>query len=576
MADVKALPEEKAKTKILVLDDERLIRLTMAAKLRRIGYEAVAVASVQEAMALLKRDDFRQFRAIITDIVMENMDGFVFRDIVRGLDRTIPMFFMTALDPEEGGGFLKRILEDANSHYLPKSVRSEILLKRVESIVGSRRVERFIERQAAEARHALALAAQVQQSMLPVRAVMKQHGFYTTWWKPKEEVSGDLYEAVPFGHGCYLYVLGDVQGHGVSAALAMTAVQSQLRQLAHGEGAPRLSPADIANILQRFFRENLADVSYMTALICIHRPVDGAVEWISCGAPDLVVLDPARGGAIQVNPGHLGGLPIGLMEDTVYGPEDVVCTPLSPTAVCVAHTDGVLDIARDPEGLEHLSDDERERIRDGLILDARRDGSIVAAPYKFMAACEALGYVNFGDDVTEVIFGARLRLDGMYDTTVTVNAENIDATASEIEAWCTDRGWDPLLTTRIQLVFEEKLMNLHDHGFDYPQRLREAVCVRLRERNRGGHREAELTVWDCGTPDPSLKVAAGSTDVAFDLANQDWKGRGRGRLMLREMCTGVERNRYGILNETVYHIPFNPDDIDPTDPKPAAPAAPAT
>ena len=152
---------------------------------------------------------------------------------------------------------------------------------------------------------------------------------------------------------------------------------------------------------------------------------------------------------------------------------------------------------------------------------------------------------NFGDDVTEVIFGSRLRLDGVFDATVTVNAENIDATARELEAWCTDRGWDPLLTTRIQLVFEEKLMNLHDHGFDYPKRLREAVCVRLRERDRGGHREAELAVWDCGTPDPSLRVAAGSSDVAFDLANQAWSGRGRGRLMVREMCTGIERNRYG-------------------------------
>lgn len=574
MADEKALPEEKAKTKILVLDDERLIRLTMAAKLRRLGYEAIAVASVQEAMSLLKRDGFGHFRAIITDIVMEGMDGFVFRDIVRGIDRTIPIFFMTALDPEEGGGFLKRILEDPNSHYLPKSVRAESLLRRVESIVGSRHVERFIERQAAEARHALTLASQVQQSMLPVRAVMKEHGFYTTWWKPKEEVSGDLYDAVPFGLGCYLYVLGDVQGHGVSAALAMTAVQSQLRQLAHGEGAPRLDPADIANILHRFFRENLADVSYMTALICIHRPLDGVVEWITCGAPDLVVLDPARGGTVQVNPDHLGGLPIGLMRDTVYGPGDVVSTPLSPTSVCVAHTDGVLDIARDPEGLERLSDEERERIRDGLILDARRDGSIVAAPYKFMAACESLGYDNFGDDVTEVIFGSRLRLDGMFDATVAVNAEDIDRTAREIETWCAGRGWDTVLSTRVQLVFEEKLMNLHDHGFDYPQRLREAVCVRLRERERAGHREAELTVWDCGTPDPSLKVAAGSTEVAFDLANQDWRGRGRGRLMVRELCSGVERNRYGILNETIYHIPFDPDEADPTAPAPPVPVPP--
>ena len=69
--------------------------------------------------------------------------------------------------------------------------------------------------------------------------------------------------------------------------------------------------------------------------------------------------------------------------------------------------------------------------------------------------------------------------------------------------------------------------------------------------------DRELTVWDCGTQDPSLEVAAGSTDVAFDLANQRFSGRGRGRLIVRELCDGIERNSYPPLNETTYHIPFS-------------------
>ena len=30
--------------------------------------------------------------------------------------------------------------------------------------------------------------------------------------------------------------------------------------------------------------------------------------------------------------------------------------------------------------------------------------------------------------------------------------------------------------------------------------------------------------------------------------------RGRGRLMVRKMCTSIERNRFGTLNETIYRI----------------------
>jgi CheY-like chemotaxis protein/anti-sigma regulatory factor (Ser/Thr protein kinase) len=543
--------DRREKPKILVLDDERLIRLTLSAKLRRIGFEPVAVASVQEALDILRNGGCARFGAIITDIVMEGMDGFVFRDIVRGLDRAIPLFFMTALDPEEGGGFLKRILEDPNSHYLPKSVKAEVLLNRVQNIVSSRSVDQVIERQADETRQAMALAAQVQRSMLPVRTFIGESGSYTTWWQPKEEVSGDLYEVVPFGEGCALIVLGDIQGHGVSAALAMTAVQSQLRRFGHRDGTPRLGPEEIANFLHRFFRENLADVSYMTALIAVYRPAERTVDWISCGSPDLAVVDPDRPERVQTNPEKRGGVPIGLIAGTTYSRHDVVHTTMGPRAVCVVHTDGVLDIARDPDGLDRMPDEERLDLIVPLILDARLDGSLVAAPYKFREACEALGYVHFCDDVTELFFGARWRPDNMFLASVAVNAESIDRMAREIEKWGTERGWDGGLSTRVQLVFEEKLMNVYEHGFEYRQRLRETVVVRVRENED----EIQLTVWDCGSPDPSLPVAAGSTDVAFDLANQRFSDGGRGRLLMRDICQGIERNLYGTLNETIYHIP---------------------
>ena len=73
-------------TKILVIDDERLIRLTLNAKLKQIGYTAVCVASISEAVVLLNDGGHKQFTAIITDIMMADMNGFVFRDIVRGMD----------------------------------------------------------------------------------------------------------------------------------------------------------------------------------------------------------------------------------------------------------------------------------------------------------------------------------------------------------------------------------------------------------------------------------------------------------------------------------------------------------
>lgn len=85
-------------SKILVVDDEKLIRLTISAKLKSVGYVPISVGTVEEALSVL-REERKSIRAIMTDIMMGDMDGFVFRDIVRGIDSTLPIFFMTALDP---------------------------------------------------------------------------------------------------------------------------------------------------------------------------------------------------------------------------------------------------------------------------------------------------------------------------------------------------------------------------------------------------------------------------------------------------------------------------------------------
>ena len=538
--------------KILVVDDERLIRLMFGAKLRAAGYEAVCVSSTAEALPILEKENVWNFGAIVTDIRMDAMDGFVFRDILRGLDRTVPIFFLTAMDPEEGSGFLRRIMEDAHSFYLPKAVSTDVLIKRIQGIVASRRLERFLDRQNAVTKKTLDLAAVVQRSMLPPLARMDDTTFYSVWWHPKDAVSGDLFEMADLDGDRHIYILGDVQGHGTSAALSMMAVQSFIKQILLRRDLPRLGPADIANELQRFFADNLAGVSYMTALICRHDPATRTVDWISCGAPDLGVVDPRATSVPETNPEKRGGLPIGLLPEAVYTEADVVRTELSETAVCVAHTDGILDLSKDPEGYETIPRDLRRRLRAELLSDARMNGSIVSSPHKFMAACEAHGYSHLSDDVTELVFGSRLLRDDLMQTTVPVSPAAIDEVSEKLGAWCEAHGLGAAVSSKVQVVFAEKLMNIHDHGLDVRDRARAVACTRLR---RSGD-EAELTVWDGGTPEPSIEVAAGDADVALELKNHQFSGRGRGRLMVRSLCSGIFRNRFGHLNETTYLIPI--------------------
>ena len=537
----------RGKTVILVVDDEKVIRLTVCARLKRAGYMPVSVGSVDEAVRVLKAHP-RVFSAIISDIMLGDMDGFAFRDIVRGLDGSMPFFFMTALDPEEGSGFLKRILSDPVSFYLPKSAGTDVLLKRVQRIVASRRVERFIERQIEESHQSLKLAAHIQRSLLPVCATLTERAFYSVWWQPKDVVSGDVYEVIQSGKNACVYVVGDIEGHGTSAALAMTAVQVFLKNLIHSVGVIEFGPVEIANLLQNFFRENLADVSYMTALICLHDFARNKVEWLSCGAPNLIISDVEQN---EEEISKKGGLPIGLFPDTVYTANDLVTNKLSRESVCIAMTDGIFELSRDDEGFERITGKLMHRLRVDLTQDAIKYGTVLVAASKFMHACREFGYANSHDDVTIFLFGPRNVPQGTFEATMPLSPSALDELSQRMGTWCRAAGWQEEDIGRVQLVLEEKVMNVYDHGFDDTDRLHEVVGVRLFKRNSG---VADLSVWDNGTPEPSLAVAAGDASTAFELINRQMSNHGRGRLIVRELCCGIERKRYGYLNETIYHV----------------------
>ena len=541
---------QNEKTKILVIDDERLIRMMLNAKLKQIGCTAVCLESIPEAVALLNNGGHKQFKAIITDIMMGDMDGFVFRDIVRGMDGQMPIFFMTALDPEEGSGFLKRIMEDSYSFYLPKSLKPDMLLKRVQSIIVSRQAEELIKAKDREVMEALTLGAHLQSKMLPPRATITDKDFYSYWWEPQNIVSGDLLEVMPLPGGARLYILGDIEGHGTSASLSMMAVQSYLKQLPTSENFANATPASIANLIQRFFADNLGTLSYMATLICIHRPDERIVEWISCGAPDLFVIDPSSPDKSEINPENRGGMPIGLMQDTVYTEENVVRTRLSENALCVAFTDGVLDVYRDEDGHEPTPDSFLTEMLSEMMPEAYSKDTIIISPYKFRFACGIYGYNYFADDMTALIFGGSLRKPGTLFKSVPMDAKVIDETAQEIERWCSEQGWDQDTITKVEVVFEEKMMNLYDHGYDSHDRAGEHACFRLKKTRS----HVELTIWDWGSPEPSITVTAGNSELELDLKNRDFSSRGRGRLMLRKICEGIERNKFETLNETIYRI----------------------
>ena len=85
-------PQESARRiKILVADDDAMVREAVAKILAVFGYEAVKAAGGEEALALLEPD----FDLIILDINMPEMDGFEVLARLNARDLGIPVIFLT-------------------------------------------------------------------------------------------------------------------------------------------------------------------------------------------------------------------------------------------------------------------------------------------------------------------------------------------------------------------------------------------------------------------------------------------------------------------------------------------------
>jgi YesN/AraC family two-component response regulator len=78
--------------KILVVDDEEILRSTLKRVLNRDDMETTLTASAKEALALLENE---KFDLIITDVKMPEMDGITFLKTVRSNDPEVPIVILT-------------------------------------------------------------------------------------------------------------------------------------------------------------------------------------------------------------------------------------------------------------------------------------------------------------------------------------------------------------------------------------------------------------------------------------------------------------------------------------------------
>lgn len=121
--------------RILVVDDESKLTQSVCAYLNDSGYEAKGCLSAEAAYDAMYS---QLYDLIISDIMMPGTDGFEFAKTVRGLNKTIPILFMSARDdiPAKQKGFDLGI-----DDYMVKPVDFSELLMRVRALLRRANIE---------------------------------------------------------------------------------------------------------------------------------------------------------------------------------------------------------------------------------------------------------------------------------------------------------------------------------------------------------------------------------------------------------------------------------------------------
>lgn len=83
---------------ILLVDDERSVRLAIASLLEGAGYDVTAASGGEKAVALCRE---RRFDVVLLDVMMPGVNGFEALRRMRMVSPFAPVVFLTALDAEE-------------------------------------------------------------------------------------------------------------------------------------------------------------------------------------------------------------------------------------------------------------------------------------------------------------------------------------------------------------------------------------------------------------------------------------------------------------------------------------------
>ncbi|MBE0671580.1 MAG: SpoIIE family protein phosphatase [Anaerolineales bacterium] len=181
----------------------------------------------------------------------------------------------------------------------------------------------------------LELSQVVQRGLLP-RDLPSIHGLnIAAFSRPAQIIGGDYFDFMNFKDGAHGIVMADVSGHGVSAGMFMSSLQTAFHTLVPDAD----SPISVLERINRLYIHNINFTTFVTTFLGKYDPQTRILSYANAGHNSAYLYRMSTDEEFWLRP---TGPAIGLVEKFTVYKDDI---KLEPGDILLLYTDGITEAA---------------------------------------------------------------------------------------------------------------------------------------------------------------------------------------------------------------------------------------
>lgn len=332
--------------KILSVDDEIDLEILLTQYFRRQirKGEYVFTFAHNGLEALQKMLETPDFDIVLSDINMPEMDGLTLLNKINELKNPALKCIMVSAYGDMGN--IRSAMNKGAFDFATKPIDLEDLEKSIrkaaEEVMFIRKSEQE-HTQLESLKNDLAVAGEIQQAILPNRfpPFPELAGLVDVYasMSPARDVGGDFYDLFQIDSDRFGFVIADVSGKGVPAALFMAVSRTLLR----ATGMSGVTSAEcVSNVNKLLCKESL-EAMFVTGIYGIYDCLTGTIDYTNAGhTPPYLMKEMGKMKAVDVATNFV----MGVADHFTYQSGKI---QLDPGDTLVLYTDGVTE-AFDAQG----------------------------------------------------------------------------------------------------------------------------------------------------------------------------------------------------------------------------------